>query len=153
MSDSSGYRVLFPCFCLLLAAMAVFTEWQVYGPSSILSYVEGAGISSGNSFFRLSKTLLFSWSRLPVRAGLSAAWGLVSLRFLQNVLILGLALAWWRRLDISPPRRLIGLLLLAWGLLYAFREGGIDTGVFWTAAWALAGIILLGGRWRNAAPI
>lgn len=153
MSDPRGYRFLLPVFCLLLAAMAVFTEWQVYGTRLFVNYLEGAGAGAGNSCFRLSASLLAAGNRLATRAGIAAPGGLVILRFSQNVLILGLALAWWRRLAISSPRRLIGLLLLAWGLLYAFREGGIDTGVFWATAWALAGIILLGSRRRKFYPL
>lgn len=155
MRDLPGFRVLCPLFCLLLAAMAVFTEWEVHGPSTIRHHLEWleTTIGPGGPCFQLSGRALLSSSRLAVRAGLPAAWGFTTLRFAQNALILGLALAWWRRLAVPPPRRLIGLLMLAWGLLYAFREGGIETGLFWAAAWILAGIILLDSGRRNFYPL
>lgn len=141
--------------CLALAAMTVFTEWESYGPPSIRSHESQAEslAASPREFFRLSERLLASWSLFLTRRGFSPGWGLVSLRFFQNALIFLLAWSWWKKLGLAYSRRIIGLLLLAWGLLYAFREGRIDTGVFWTAVWTLAGILLLSGRRRRFYPL
>ncbi len=153
MNDLPRYRVILPVFCLLLAAMAVFTEWQVHGPRVLQGYLARVRTSGDGSGFRLAARLLSFWSRFVIQTGGSGIWALVSLRFLQNVLILKLAESWWRRLEIPAPKRLAGLLLLAWGLLYAFREGSINTGIFWAVVWTLAGINLLASGKRIFYPL
>jgi len=56
----------------------------------------------------------------------SPVFPFILFRFLQNLAIFLLAALFYRRLGLSRGRILIGLILLAWGMSYAFRDSDLE---------------------------
>ncbi|MGC1376651.1 MAG: hypothetical protein WA821_10520 [Anaerolineales bacterium] len=68
----------------------------------------------------------------------------VSFRFLQNLLIFGLAYLYYRKLKLSPAHALVGMCLLAWGMTYAYYDSDLQFNTYFDIIfYLLAGLLIL----------
>jgi len=68
----------------------------------------------------------------------------VSFRFLQNILIFGLAYLYYRKLNLPAAHALVGLGLLAWGMTYAYYDSDLQFNTYFDIIfYLLAGLLIL----------
>jgi hypothetical protein len=68
----------------------------------------------------------------------------VSFRFLQNLLIFGLAYLYYRKLKLSPVHALVGICLLAWGMTYAYYDSDLQFNTYFDIIfYLLAGLLIV----------
>jgi len=68
----------------------------------------------------------------------------IAFRFVQNVLIFWLTYLYYRKLDLSPAHALTGLVLLAWGMTYAYYDSDLQFNTYFDIIfYLLAGLLIL----------
>lgn len=148
--NSPHPRFLILILALILSLTTVFTQFRSTGRRFIDTtqlernrQVLEHTAPSPDRYRILSEWVAEGSIRILGRAGLSSpAEALFLFRLLQNLIIFLLAAAWWRSLKLEGTRILIGLILLSWGMSYAFRDSDLDlslySGVIFLLAAALA---------------
>lgn len=67
----------------------------------------------------------------------------ISFRIVQNFIIFLLAAVWYRRLGLNRAQIIIGLLLLAWGMSYAYRDRDLEPSTYSEVIFYLTAAILI----------
>ncbi len=141
---------------LLLTAGTVYTQFSVYDARYLAESeagrqraVIGRAAPSPRQYRVLSAWLIEGFHRAGRAIGVSSPVpSFLIPRVLQNLAIFLLAALWYRRLIGPRPSRIAwGLIFLAWGMSYAFRDGGLDFSVYSsTILCLLAALAVSSGR-------
>ena len=148
---------------LLLTLGTVYTQFFVYGEDYLAESesgrqraVIGRAAPSPRQYRVLAAWLIEGLERAGRALGVSTPTpAFLVARVLQNLAIFLLAALWYRRLIGPRPSRIAwGLIFLAWGMSYAFRDGGLDFSVYFSAILCLlAALAVSSGRDLWIVPI
>lgn len=151
----SGFRGLIATLSLLLALTTVYTQFRAHGTRflhtsqlqchrKVLDHTAG----SPARYRILSEWAVTGLLKSGNCLGISSSIGPFFLfRVGQNLIILLLAAAWYRRLRLSRPQTILGLILLAWGMSYAFRDSDLEFSLYSSLIFYLtAALLIVRGR-------
>jgi len=147
---------------LVLTAGTVYTQFSVYDADYLTESQTGrfrtviAHSAPSPLQYRvfsawLWKELLRSGRSLGIASPIPA---FILLRSLQNFAIFLLAAFWYRRITGARTEGIaLGLILLAWGMSYAFRDGGLDFSVYFSAIFCLLAALAISARRDGWIPL
>lgn len=131
---------------LLLTAGTVYTQFSVYDARYLAESeaarqraVIGRAAPSPRQYRVLSAWLIEGFQLSGRSIGVSSPIpSFLVLRLLQNFAIFVLAALWYRRLTGERASIIaLGMTMLAWGMSYAFREGGLELDTYSSVAFYL----------------
>ncbi len=134
---------------LILALTTVYTQFQACGvrfleTSQIERHREVIENRARNPW---QYRVLSEWSlELILSKNSSPAGAFFAFRVLQNFLIFLLAAAFYRRLGLNRSLVLLGLILLSWGMSYAYRRSDFEFSTYSGVIFYLVAAILIFDR-------
>ncbi|MCX6348648.1 MAG: hypothetical protein NTV79_03970, partial [Candidatus Aureabacteria bacterium] len=149
-----AFRAAIVGISLLLAFSTVYTQWRAYG-GEFLETAQAGGhrailenkASSPFQYRVLTEwglELILRWSR---RCGISSPVpAFILARGLQNFVIFILAAVWYRRVAGKGRRIVLGLVLLAWGMSYAFRDSTLEFSTYSEVIFYLLAALAISAR-------
>jgi hypothetical protein len=145
-----GFRGLLLTVALLLALTTVYTQFRSHGErflesSQIQRHRQILEHTAGNParYRILSEWAVEGFIRIFHRTGYSSPTRpFFFFRVGQNLIIFLLAAAWYRYLRLNNGQVILGLILLAWGMSYAFRDSDLELSLYSSLIFYLAAVLI-----------